>query len=211
KKGCTGHVWNMLNASFFNKEVTTMLPIQRQNEIRKLINREKMLRINELSEHFNVSEMTIYRDIKPLIEDGSIIKTSGGISLAEKSEQHTDSDQSTCIYCHKPNHSKLTYRLILGNDKIETACCAHCGLLRHRQLGNEVSHAICHDFFMNTTISTSLAWYVMDTTLNMGCCQPQVLTFDDKTNAEKFIKGFSGNIYPFKEAMETINRKMHGH
>lgn len=49
----------------------------------------------------------------------------------------------------------MVYRLILSNDKIETVCCAHCGLLRHRQLGVNVSHAICYDFFMNTTISAA--------------------------------------------------------
>lgn len=188
-----------------------MLPIERQNEIRTLIKTKKMLRINELSEQFNVSEMTIYRDIKPLIEDGSVIKTSGGISLAEKKQHITSPDQSYCIYCHKPNGSKMDYRLILQDGKVETACCAHCGLLRHRQLGDEVSHAICHDFFMNTTISASLTWYVLDTTLNVACCQPQVLTFESREHAEKFIKGFGGKIYPFKEAMETVNRKMHAH
>ncbi|HLR03023.1 MAG TPA: DeoR family transcriptional regulator [Virgibacillus sp.] len=186
-----------------------MLPVERQNEIRTLIKTKKMLRINELSKQFNVSEMTIYRDIKPLIEDGSIIKTSGGISLADKRKNNTSPDHSTCIYCHKPNHSKTTYRLILQDNTIETACCAHCGLLRHRQLGDEVSHAICHDFFMNTTISASLTWYVMDTTLNMACCQPQVLTFENPDHAEKFIKGFDGKIFPFNEAMEMVTRKMH--
>ena len=187
-----------------------MLPIERKKQIRDLISTKKTLRINELSEQFNVSEMTIYRDIKPLIEEGIISRTPGGISLTKKSQQPSH-DQNNCIYCHKPNQSKLSYRLILSNDNIETACCAHCGLLRHRQKSEEVSHAICHDFFMNTTISASLTWYVMDTTLNLNCCQPQVLTFENKEHAEKFIKGFGGKIYNFQEAMETIHQKMHGH
>lgn len=184
-----------------------MLPIERQKQIKELIQTKKMLKISELSDLLNVSEMTIYRDIKPLIEDDIIIKTSRGISLAEKSPQAIQ-DLNNCVYCHKPNQSKLVYRLILPNDKIETACCAHCGLLRHRQLGEEVVHAMCYDFFMNTTISASLTFYVMDTTLNVACCQPQVLTFEDREHAEKFVAGFGGNIYGFKDAMENIYRKM---
>lgn len=187
-----------------------MLPIERQKQMKALISTNKMLRISELSEHFNVSEMTIYRDIKPLIEEGLLLRTPGGISLVEKVQQ-TAQDHNHCVYCHKPNHPKMGYRLILSNDDIETACCAHCGLLRHRQINEGVTHAICYDFFMNTTISASLTWYVMDTTLNLGCCQPQVLTFENKEHAEKFIKGFGGNIHTFQDAIDIVHQKMHGH
>src|SRR5699024_5114735 len=117
-----------------------MLPIERKKQIRDLISTKKTLRINELSEQFNVSEMTIDRDTKPLIAEGIISRTPGRMSLTEMSQQPSH-DQKNCIYCHKPNQSKLSYRLILSNDYIETACCAHCGLLRHRPKSEEVSHA----------------------------------------------------------------------
>ncbi|SDI97858.1 DeoR family transcriptional regulator [Alteribacillus bidgolensis] len=187
-----------------------MLPVERQKQIQKLIKEKKTLKINELSEYFNVSEMTIYRDIKPLVEEGLVAKNFGGISLVENNKQ-TFSYQSHCVYCHKPNNTKIAYRLILPNDKVETACCAHCGLLRHRQIGEEVLQAICHDFFVNTTISASLTWYVMDTSLNVACCQPQVLTFEQREHAEKFIKGFGGDIYRFEDAMEVVYQKMQGY
>jgi len=83
-------------------------------------------------------------------------------------------NQSQCVYCHKLNNEKKD-RLILADDKTETACCAHCGLLRHRQLGEEVLETICHDFFIHTTISTPLTWYVIDIIHNVACCQPHVL------------------------------------
>src|SRR5699024_2054828 len=134
-----------------------MLPIERKKQIRDLISTKKTLRINELSEQFNVSEMTIYRDIKPLIEEGIISRTPGGISLTKKSQQPSH-DQNNCIYCHKPNQSKLNYRLILSKDNIEAAGGDDCRLLRHRQSSEELFHAICHDYFMNTTISASLTW-----------------------------------------------------
>lgn len=185
-----------------------MLPIERQNQIKVLLQKKKMIKVSELSELLNVSEMTIYRDIKPLVDEGFITKTSRGISLNEKPSK-TALDQHNCVYCHKPNSSQLVYRLILTNNVIETACCAHCGLLRYHQLGDSVVHAICHDFLMNTTISASSAYYVMGTTLNVACCQPQVLTFEDSRNAKKFVAGFGGEIYGFKDAMEKVYQKMH--
>ncbi|MEH7235430.1 DeoR family transcriptional regulator [Bacillus sp. JJ1562] len=184
-----------------------MLPIERQSQIRRLIQKHKTLKISELSEQFNVSEMTIYRDIKPLVEEGLISKTFGGISLNE-TDKHVFPSQSQCIYCHKPNNPKMEYRIILTDNKIETTCCAHCGLLRHRQLGEDVLQAICHDFFMNTTISAPLTWFVLDTTLNVACCQPQVLTFENREHAEKFVKGFGGEIFGLQDAMEVIYQKM---
>src|SRR5699024_3003883 len=140
-----------------------MLTNERTKQLRALNSTKETVRVNELSEQYNVSEMTIYRDMKPLLEEGMISSTTAETSPTKESEQPTQ-NQNNCIYCHKPNQSKVSYRLIVSNDNIETACCAHCGLLRHRQKSEEVSHAIWHDFFMNTTISASLTWYVMDTT-----------------------------------------------
>ncbi|GAB4074560.1 copper uptake transcriptional regulator YcnK [Barrientosiimonas marina] len=187
-----------------------MFPIERQEQIKQLIQMNKTLRISELSERFNVSEMTIHRDLNPLVEEGLISKFSGGMSLIEKNYQ-TLSDPNNCVYCYKPNRSNMVYHLILPGGEIESACCAHCGLLRHRQLGQEVSHAICYDFFLNTTISASLTWFVMDTTLNVACCQPQVLTFANGADARKFVNGFGGTVYGFREAMDTVYQQMFEH
>ncbi|MBO1002242.1 DeoR family transcriptional regulator [Pseudogracilibacillus auburnensis] len=184
-----------------------MLPVERLNRIKELIQEKKNIKIAELSSELNVSEMTIHRDLKPLVEEGLIVKTFGGISLAESKPMEPN---DTCIYCSRTINEKMAYRLILPNNKIEIACCAHCGLLRHQQLGDEVIQAICYDFFRQTTISAQLASFVMDTTIDMGCCQPQVLSFEWQDHAQKFVKGFGGNVYPFDEAMETVFNKMTG-
>ena len=56
-----------------------MLRPDRQKKIKEWILSEKSLKIGELSEQLGVSEMTIHRDLKPLIEEGLIVKTFGGI------------------------------------------------------------------------------------------------------------------------------------
>lgn len=184
-----------------------MLPIERQKHIRDLIQKKKTLKISELSEYLQVSEMTVYRDIKPLIEEGLIEKTFGGVSLVEKRE---GIDTTRCVYCQKPYNDKWAYRLFLPKDKVETACCAHCGLLRHRQLGDDVVQAICQDFFVHTTTSAPLTWFVMETSLNVTCCQPHVLPFAEREHAEKFVKGFGGHVYEFRKAMDVVYEKMRG-
>ncbi len=183
-----------------------MLPIERINRIKELVEDKQTIKISELSEVLNVSEMTIHRDLKPLINDGIILKTFGGISLVEN-KPHTQND-NLCIVCSRAIHSKLGYRIILPNNKIEMACCGHCGLMREYQLGDQVIQSMCQDFLRHTTLSAKLAWFVFDTSIDMGCCQPQVLTFERKDHAEKFIKGFDGIIKSFDEALNLIQEKM---
>ena len=51
-----------------------MLPIERQKQILDWLSKEGNLTITEISKRLNVSEMTIYRDIKPLVEEKRFIK-----------------------------------------------------------------------------------------------------------------------------------------
>lgn len=182
-----------------------MLPVERLERIKELIQVRKNMKISELSKELGVSEMTIHRDLKPLVEEGFVVKTFGGVSLAKTTSHQTS---KLCIYCNRTVCDKLAFRLILTNDRVEVTCCAHCGLLRYKQIESEVMQAICCDFLRETTISAHLASYVMDTSLDIGCCQPQVLTFEWKEHAEKFVKGFGGRIYDFEEALDVVFHKM---
>lgn len=187
-----------------------MLPIERQHKIKELLNRYRHMKISDLSEGLDVSEMTIHRDLKPLIDDGAVLKTFGGVSIVQGANEYKPATKD-CVFCNRTINDRLAYRLILPNNRTETACCAHCGLLRQRQLGNDVVQAICPDFFRQTTLSAQLAFYVMDASVEIGCCHPQVLTFERSEDAAKFVKGFGGSVYRFAEAMEVIFHKMNGH
>jgi len=184
-----------------------LLPVERLQRIKELIQAKKNMKISDLSKELKVSEMTIHRDLKPLVDNGTVVKTFGGVSLAKTIQIESDDN---CVYCCRPIQEKLAYRLILPNDKIEVTCCSHCGLLRHKQLDDKVIQAICYDFLRQTTISAQLASFVLDTTIDIGCCQPQVLTFEWKEHAEKFVKGFGGIICSFEEAMDAVFKKMQG-
>lgn len=186
-----------------------MLAIERLEKIKAILQTEKNVKISQLSERLNVSEMTIHRDLKPLIDDNYVIKTFGGVSLVT-STPINDTINEQCIYCHRPIHGKMAYKLILANQQTEFACCAHCGLLRQIQLGDEVVQAISYDFLRQTTISVPRAFFVMDTSLDLGCCQPQVLCFEWKEHADKFIQGFGGNVYTFNSVLTTLQEKMSG-
>lgn len=183
-----------------------MLPIERRKKIKEWIQINRSMKISELSKKLGVSEMTIHRDIKPLIQEGFIVKTYGGISFAQTEQKHTRINE--CAYCSRLINERFSFHLLLANKKTVKCCCAHCGLLWYRQNKNDVIQALCYDFLQQTTICASLASYVMDSSLQLGCCQGQPLPFERREHAEKFVKGFGGKVYTFRESMERIFQVM---
>ena len=95
----------------------TVLPIERRNRIKALIKEREHMKIAELSEILDVSEMTIHRDLKPLIDEGFVMKTFGGVTLVkEPPEEHIP--DNTCVICRRLISERLAYRIILKNNKI---------------------------------------------------------------------------------------------
>ncbi|QOS97259.1 DeoR/GlpR transcriptional regulator [Brevibacterium sp. JNUCC-42] len=183
-----------------------MLPIERQQQILTWLEQEKTLRVSDISKRLEVSEMTIYRDLKPLIDEQKVFKTSNGITLIAQSYISS----TNCSYCYKDSNTRLSVQLIKKNQHVEQACCPHCGLLRFQDIENDVSQIICHDFLKDTTISAKRATFLLNADINLNCCQPQVIAFESIKQAKQFQMGFGGKIYNFEETIQAITIEMHG-
>lgn len=183
-----------------------MLPRERQQRLKRMIRERGYLKVAELSRTFGVSEMTIHRDIRRLEAEGWVVKTHGGVAWAEEGESAgaARAEADRCIYCLRPVDRRHAYRLILKGGRVESACCAHCGLLRLHQLDGQVEHALCQDFLRGTTISAGQAWYLVESDMDIGCCQPQVLCFQACSDAERFRQGFGGRLLTFEEALNAL-------
>lgn len=186
-----------------------MLPIERIVRIKEIVSEKENVKIAELSESLQVSEMTIHRDIKQLVEDGFVIKTFGGISLAQTPPTRNLNNPSLCTLCDREINTRFAYQLLLTNNQTERLCCAHCGLIRQLQLDKKVRQAITYDFFTGITMGANITYFVIDPSVRITCCQPQVLAFDSKDNAEKFVKGFGGRAYRLHDALTVIQDHMH--
>lgn len=185
-----------------------MLPIERLARIKEIVLEKENVKITELSEQLHVSEMTIHRDVKQLVDEGFVVKTFGGISLAQTTSNMQATHSSSCVLCHRPINDRFAYQLLLTNNRTERACCAHCGLIRQLQLEEQTVQAITYDFFTGTTIGANITYFVVDPSVQITCCQPQVLAFDSKDNAEKFVKGFGGHAYTLQQTLKEISKHM---
>lgn len=57
---------------------TEIIPVERQRQIVELVDERGVMRVNELSERFSVSVMTIRRDLMALEEQGFLSRSHGG-------------------------------------------------------------------------------------------------------------------------------------
>lgn len=61
-----------------------MLPAERKKAILEYVQREKAVKTEDLSKHFNVHEATIRRDLTALEQENKIMRTHGGVVLNEE-------------------------------------------------------------------------------------------------------------------------------
>ncbi|SFS78254.1 DeoR family transcriptional regulator [Marininema halotolerans] len=186
-----------------------MLPHERQEQIRARIQELGHVKISQLSAELGVSEMTIYRDIQPLLQEGWAYKVYGGVALAKQEEGPSLEVEGKCMLCGRSVDSRLAFRLILP-DRVETTCCSHCGLLRYHQLNRSDVQVISQDFFSNTTINAQAAWYVLNGIVDVGCCRPQLLCFEQEKIANGFVKGLGGEVLSFTDAIHRVTQAMDG-
>lgn len=179
-----------------------MLPIERQQQILTWLEKEKSLRTSEISKRLEVSEMTVYRDIKQLVKKQKVVKTSNGVSLLAKMSSNA------CSYCLKESKTRFSVQIIKNDYQVEHTCCAHCGLLRYQDIKDEVSQIICQDFLIDRTISAKTAAFLIGADINLNFCHPKVMTFESWKQAEQFQLGFGGMIYDFEDAITVIKEEM---
>ena len=183
-----------------------MLPNARKKQILAWLKLEKSLLISDISKRLNVSEMTIYRDIKPLIESNEALKIPNGIGLPYPYGLRDDQ----CISCLKTIHTRLRFQIRYENGKIENLCCANCGLFRFKETNEKVTKIACNDYLTDHSIEAQKATYLLYTELELNCCQPQAITFESRIHARQFQSGFGGDVYNFEEAMRVIAIEMNG-
>ncbi|SHK51816.1 DeoR family transcriptional regulator [Thermocrinis minervae] len=179
--------------------------MDRKEEILKLIG-EGYRTVKALAQHFGVSLMTIYRDVRELEREGRIVRRHGELLL--KDEVETKEELHRCSYCSKLVDERLEFVYILeGNRKVK-ACCAHCGLLLYKSINKEkIESCMTYDFITGNPINCFSAWFVVGSAA-LPCCTPSAIAFARKEDAEKFAKGFGGEVLDFSKAVETIERLM---
>jgi DeoR/GlpR family transcriptional regulator of sugar metabolism len=180
--------------------------MKRKDRILEILKERKEITVKELSSIFKVSEMTIYRDIRELENEGKI-KRKHGLVIYKEPEKKDKVVINRCPICFKPITRAHPYKIILENGDIVETCCEHCGFLMHERLRNEKVNAITYDFITENPITAFNAYYVFGSSA-IPCCSPSVIPFANREDAEKFSKGFGGEVLDFKEVYNRLNNRV---
>jgi hypothetical protein len=179
-----------------------MLQNDRHRQILTILAEQSSVQIAELCRLFDVSEMTVHRDLNQLEAQGRLRKVRGGAVLAAS----TDPD-AACCFCLIAHPSSRPMVLHLDDGTHRQTCCAHCGLMALFEPDVSVSSALVTDFLYGRTVNCRTAVYVVAPVIRL-CCTPTVLAFERRDEAERFRKGFGGQVLDLEEAMDFLRHEM---
>lgn len=178
--------------------------IEREKKILELLQTQGSASIQQLAEAFNVSNMTIHRDLNKMEQAGHIQKKHGGVTLAGKTAA---AGEYACSMCNKSISERTVFIVQYETGEQKRACCAHCGLMIQGQ-SKDAWQSLTADYLYGHMVSANQAFYVMGSALSI-CCVPSVLSFGSLSEAEKFQKGFGGTLVNMDEAIQHLHGMMH--
>lgn len=182
-----------------------MLPANRHQQILNLLREHGSVQITDLSVQFQVSEMTIHRDLERLAMDGLLRKVRGG--AVPVATAVTPDSAPHCLMCHKKPRRQTQMILHLADGCQQYACCPHCGLMSLLRSDLVVTMALATGFLYGRTLTAQAATYLIDPAVAI-CCTPTTLAFERHEDAARFQTGFGGQIHTLHSAMAYLQEAM---
>ncbi|MBE0582814.1 MAG: DeoR/GlpR transcriptional regulator [Desulfofustis sp.] len=191
-----------------------MRATERRKQLVNWLDEAGNLSLIEMAHRFGVSKMTIHRDLDLLEQRNALKRIHGGATRANGSLPPLSSQverdfgqlsQQRCLICNRSPSQNMLYHVSLKNGEQKVACCPHCGISAHLMLGDKVATALTADFLTGRLHSAHRSFFVLGSMV-AHCCKPSILTFDDLELAQRFQKGFGGDISNFDGALTFIER-----
>lgn len=171
----------------------------RQREILLLLDKESGVSAGDLAARFQVSRMTIHRDLRSLLKRGLLVRIRGG-AVTKRVVQTTNLGR--CSVCERELLPHQSTELHRANAAPAVVCCAACGL---RQF---IVRPGAHQILVGDQISGQMLpaedAYFLINSLAAPCCKPSLLSFASEHEVALFQAGFGGSIARLDEALEFL-------
>lgn len=189
---------------------------ERRRQILDWLDREQILTLQQLVEHFGISKMTAHRDLEVLEGRRALKRIHGGAVALERPTGQAagagtgEAAQASCMICYRPASQHLLYSLTLSSGEQRLACCPHCGVSAHLLLGNQVAMALTADYLTGRPHPAQGSYFVLGSAA-VPCCRPSMLTFEDLAMARRFQTGFGGSLGRLEDAITYLREEMSLH
>jgi len=114
-----------------------------------------------------------------------------------------------CIICgmdvSKYPHTR--YVVETTDGKRYTTCGVQCGLTLHLRFKDKWKSATASDLLSNRSFDVKKGFYVYKSTVITDMA-PGFIAFKRRVDAEKFAKGFGGQVVTYEEALEIWAQRM---
>ena len=114
-----------------------------------------------------------------------------------------------CIVCgmdlSKYPHTRYVVTTTQGQE-FQT-CGVQCGLTLHLRLKEKFKSAMATDLLSNRSVDAQKSFYVYKSTVITDMA-PGFISFVTRANAEKFQKGWGGEVVTYQEALEIWKGRM---
>ena len=104
---------------------------------------------------------------------------------------------STCAMCGKEAIGKTVCLINVDAGVQVKTCCARCGVLMLKRLGYQKSGSTI-GYSTGERVDLRKAFFVVGSDVKT-CCEPSVLAFVSREEAEKFVAEHHGEIKQFKD------------
>jgi nitrous oxide reductase accessory protein NosL len=210
---------NNENKSPQNPERKKSVKLTQKERVLELVKSGKSDNVAGISGILNISKMSVYRYVRALIQEKKISKTFNKLypysdarsglesGIAGENSAIPASAVSKCGICSKQiTDERLKITVIYKDGGKQDFCCAHCAVMAavHTISDlNSVSSIMGRDFIYGNPLDLRNAFLLLKTEV-IPCCSPPILVFARKDDAEKFKKGFGGEIRSFDEIISHM-------
>lgn len=114
-----------------------------------------------------------------------------------------------CIVCGMDvsEYPHTHYVVETTDGKKYVTCGVQCGLTLHLRFGDKWKSASATDLLSNRPFNVKKGFYVYKSSVITDMA-PGFIAFKSKVNAEKFAKGFGGQVVTYEEALDLWRKQM---
>lgn len=114
-----------------------------------------------------------------------------------------------CIVCGMDvsEYPHTRYVVETTDGKKYVTCGVQCGLTLHLRFGDKWKSASAADLLSNRPFNVKKGFYVYKSSVITDMA-PGFIAFKSKVNAEKFAKGFGGQVVTYEEALDLWRKQM---